>query len=216
MDGLIVASTIQQQHALSDVLNGAKIDCIVCSTAAEARRVMLCRPFDIFVVNGGLPDERGNELAATLSESDDCGGVYIDDYTRVDMFGDDLAACGVVSLVRPITKTALSEAVRLISVANTRVRALKAKNEELAAKIAGEGKGIYVNAANNDALNELSKQLDTVKKTALETSFSALHDELFPIFLWIAFGLLIINVFILERKNSWLARITFFKKEETK
>lgn len=89
-------------------------------------------------------------------------------------------------------------------------------NEELAAKIAGEGKGIYVNAANNDALNELSKQLDTVKKTALETSFSALHDELFPIFLWIAFGLLIINVFILERKNSWLARITFFKKEETK
>lgn len=135
MDGLIVASTIQQQHALSDVLNGAKIDCIVCSTAAEARRVMLCRPFDIFVVNGGLPDERGNELAATLSESDDCGGVYIDDYTRVDMFGDELAACGVVSLVRPITKTALSEAVRLISVANSRVRALKAKNEELSAKL---------------------------------------------------------------------------------
>ena len=73
-----------------------------------------------------------------------------------------------------------------------------------------------MNAANNDALNELSKQLDTVKKTALETRFSALHDELFPIFLWIAFGLLIINVFILERKNSWLAKITFFKKEETK
>lgn len=91
-----------------------------------------------------------------------------------------------------------------------------ALNEELAARIAGEGKGIYVNAANNDALNELSKQLDTVKKTALETSFSALHDELFPIFLWVAFGLIIINVIILERKNSWLAKFTFFKKEDSK
>lgn len=89
-------------------------------------------------------------------------------------------------------------------------------NEDLAAKIAGEGKGIYVNASNNDALNELSKQLDTVKKTALETSFSALHDELFPIFLWIAFALIIINIVIIEKKNSWLAKITFFKKEEKK
>lgn len=91
-----------------------------------------------------------------------------------------------------------------------------ALNEDLAAKIAGSGKGIYVNAANNDALNELSKQLDTVKKTALETSFSALHVELFPIFLWIAFALIIINVVIMERKNSWLAKITFFKKEDNK
>lgn len=89
-----------------------------------------------------------------------------------------------------------------------------ALNEDLAAKIAEQGKGIYVNAANRDALNELSKQLDTVKKTALETSFSALHDELFPVFLWIAFGLIIVNVLVLERKNGWLAKITFFKKEE--
>lgn len=89
-----------------------------------------------------------------------------------------------------------------------------ALNEELAAKVAEAGNGIYVNASNDDALNELSKQLDTVKKTALETSFNALHDELFPIFLWIALGLIIVNIFILEKKNTWLAKITFFKKED--
>lgn len=91
-----------------------------------------------------------------------------------------------------------------------------ALNEELAAQIASQGKGIYVNASNKEALNELSKQLDTVKKSALETSFSALHDELFPIFLWIAFGLLILDVLVLNRKISWLDKITFFKKEECK
>ena len=89
-----------------------------------------------------------------------------------------------------------------------------ALNEDLATEIASAGKGIYVNASNNDALNELDKQLDTVKKTALESSFSAIHDELFGIFAWIALALLILDIFILDRKIAWLDRITFFKKED--
>lgn len=91
-----------------------------------------------------------------------------------------------------------------------------ALNEDLAAKIAAAGKGIYVNASNRDALSELEKQLSTVKKTAMESSFSAMHDELFPVFAWIALVLIVIEVFILERKISWLDRITFFKKEVKK
>ncbi len=88
-----------------------------------------------------------------------------------------------------------------------------ALDENLAAKIAGAGDGIYVNASNPDALNELEKQMDTVKKSALETNAYAIHDELFSIFAWIALALLCVDVFILDRKISWLDRITFFKKE---
>lgn len=88
-----------------------------------------------------------------------------------------------------------------------------ALDENLAAKIAGAGDGIYVNASNPDALNELEKQMDTVKKSALETNAYAVHDELFSIFAWIALALLLLDVFILDRKISWLDRITFFKKE---
>lgn len=91
---------------------------------------------------------------------------------------------------------------------------MTALNEDLAAEIAKAGKGIYVNASNRDALNELDKQLDTVKKTALESSLSAVHDELFYIFAWIAIGLIVFDIFILDRKISWLDKITFFKKEE--
>ncbi len=135
MEALIVASTIKQQHSLSEVLHAVKIDGVVCSSAAEARRATLCRSFDMFVVNGGLPDEQGNELARFIADTCDCGGVYIDDFAEVDMFSEDLAGVGVLTLVRPITKTALAEAVNLISVANARVRALKAKNNELMGKI---------------------------------------------------------------------------------
>ena len=91
-----------------------------------------------------------------------------------------------------------------------------ALNEELAARIAKAGKGIYVNAANRDALNELERQLSTVKRTSMQSSFNAIHDELFPIFLWIALVLIVADIFILDRKISWLDGITLFKKEVRK
>lgn len=87
-------------------------------------------------------------------------------------------------------------------------------NEELAMEIAKVGKGIYVNASNKDALNELSKQLDKLKKSAFESSMNATHDELFSIFAWIALVLIVLNILILDTKNSWLDRYTFFKKED--
>lgn len=89
-----------------------------------------------------------------------------------------------------------------------------ALNEDLAARIAAAGRGIYVNASNREALSELEKQLSTVKKTALESSFSATHDELFAVFGWIALSLLVLEMLILDRKISWLDKITFFKKED--
>lgn len=91
-----------------------------------------------------------------------------------------------------------------------------ALDENLAAKIAGAGDGIYVNASNSGALNELEKQMDTVKKTALQANTYAVHDELFSIFVWIALFILCLDVFILDRKIRWLDKITFFKKESSR
>lgn len=89
-------------------------------------------------------------------------------------------------------------------------------NEDLAMEIAKVGKGIYVNASNKDALSELSKQLDTLKKSAFESSMNASHDELFSAFAWIALVLIVLNIFILDTKNAWLDKFTFFKKEDKK
>lgn len=91
-----------------------------------------------------------------------------------------------------------------------------ALNEDLAKKIASEGKGIYVNASSRDALSDLERQLGTLKKAAMESSVYSQHDELFNVFAWLALVCLVINVFLLERKISWLDKITFFKKEEKK
>jgi len=108
---------------------------VVCSTAAEARRASLCRPFDVFVIYSGLIDEHGNELAISIAESNECGGIYIEDSMRAEQVESDLNNCGIITLMRPVTKNSLIEAVRLISVANARVRELKLRNEELTVKL---------------------------------------------------------------------------------
>lgn len=135
MDALIVANTPARQHALTDVLHHEKINCVVCSTAAEARRASLCRPFDLFVIYSGLIDEQGNELAIAIADANDCGGIYIGDSIRTERIEDELNNCGVITMSLPITKSQLLEAVRLILVSNARVRLLKAKNEELSSKL---------------------------------------------------------------------------------
>lgn len=93
---------------------------------------------------------------------------------------------------------------------------MTALNEKLATDIAKNGKGIYVNASSRDALNDLEKQLSTLKKAALETNVYSQHDELFGIFAWLALACLVIDIFLLDRKISWLDKITFFKREEKK
>ena len=135
MDALIVASTPNRQHALTDVLHHERINCVVCSTAAEARRALVCRPFDLFVIYSGLADEMGNELAMTIADTNDCGGIYIGSSITIERIEEELNDCGIITMSLPITQSQLVEAVRLLLVSNTRVRILKAKNEELAARL---------------------------------------------------------------------------------
>lgn len=91
-----------------------------------------------------------------------------------------------------------------------------ALNEKMAAEIAKDGKGIYVNASAPGALNDLERQLGTLKKAAMESSIYSSHDELFGIFAWFALACIVANIFLLDRKISWLDKITFFKKEDKK
>ena len=88
-----------------------------------------------------------------------------------------------------------------------------ALNVKLAQDLANAGNGIYVNANSGSALNDIIKQLDKLSKSELKTVKYKATAEMFPIFAWIAFILLIIDIFVLEKKISWLKNIHFFSKK---
>lgn len=86
-------------------------------------------------------------------------------------------------------------------------------NEELARKIAQAGGGVYVNGSSPDALQVLQKQLKEVKRSSLSSSNLVSHDELFMYFAAFALILMVVDAFMVDRKNSFLQKFTFFKKE---
>jgi Ca-activated chloride channel family protein len=85
-------------------------------------------------------------------------------------------------------------------------------NEQMAKDIAEAGNGIYVNGAASSAVNDIADQLDKLAKSDLERVSYSSSAEQFPVFAWIALFLLIVDVFILERKIGWLRRFNFFTK----
>jgi Ca-activated chloride channel family protein len=85
-------------------------------------------------------------------------------------------------------------------------------NEQLAKEIAKSGNGIYVNGATPTALNEIENQLDKLAKSELKTLRYKSSAEQFPFFAWIALFFLVFDIFVLDRKISWLKKINFFSK----
>lgn len=89
-----------------------------------------------------------------------------------------------------------------------------ALNADLAGQIASAGKGIFVNGAASDALDKLADQLDTLQKSQFKNMKYTTGAEQFPVFACIAIIFLIMDIFVLTRKNNWLSKINFFTKKE--
>ena len=85
-------------------------------------------------------------------------------------------------------------------------------NEQIAQDVANAGKGIYVSGTNRDALTVLDARLKELSKSNISKNVFSPNDEQFPVFAWVALALLICDIFVLDRKISWLKNINFFSK----
>ena len=84
-------------------------------------------------------------------------------------------------------------------------------NENLGQEIAAAGKGLYVRADNtNNALKTLTDQIDKMTQSEIETKVYSEYDEQFQSITWIVLILLLIEYFILDRKNKILNRVKLF------
>ena len=79
--------------------------------------------------------------------------------------------------------------------------------------IAAAGEGVYVRADNSNAAQKaIIDAVNNMNKTELESRVYSDYDEKYQVFLLVSFLILLINIFILDRKNSVLSRIKFFEK----
>jgi len=79
-------------------------------------------------------------------------------------------------------------------------------------KMAVAGNGIYVRASNsNIGLNTLFDEINKIEKKEFEAKIYADYDDRFQYLAGLALILLLIDIFVLERKNKYLKNIDLFK-----
>lgn len=84
-------------------------------------------------------------------------------------------------------------------------------NEQMCREIAAAGDGMYVRADNtNSALRALEKEIEKMNKSELDSKVYSEYNEQFQILAWIALFLLLIEFFVMDRKNRIFRKIKLF------
>jgi Ca-activated chloride channel family protein len=85
-------------------------------------------------------------------------------------------------------------------------------DEQTAQEIAAAGNGMYARTDNtNSALKALQNELDKMSKSDVESKVYASYDEKYLIPAWILLFILIVEFFVLDRRNRVLSKIKLFK-----
>ena len=84
-------------------------------------------------------------------------------------------------------------------------------NENMCKDIAYAGNGTYVKVDNtNTALRVIKSQIDTMSKAEMETKIYSAYDDYFRLLAWISLFMLLLDAFIIERKNIRMNNIKLF------
>ena len=86
-------------------------------------------------------------------------------------------------------------------------------NENLLMQIANAGKGTYVRANNSKAgLSALFDKINEMEKKEIGTMVITEYKDRFQLFIGLTLILLILDLILLSKKNTWINLINFYKK----
>ncbi|MBN2481643.1 MAG: VWA domain-containing protein [Bacteroidales bacterium] len=81
-------------------------------------------------------------------------------------------------------------------------------NEKMLLQIASAGNGKYYRASTPGmGLNDIISQLKKLEQAETTSQVYAEYEEQFPYFIWTALFILVLDLFILERRNKWLNKL---------
>ena len=88
-------------------------------------------------------------------------------------------------------------------------------DENMLTQIATAGGGTYIRANNAEVgLNNLFNEIEKMEKSELNSRDYSEYNDQFPLFLLLAFILILIDFMILDRKNKWLRNFRLFGNQK--
>jgi len=162
-------------------------------------------------MNGFSPDENVHKAIILITDSEDHEGDAVEAAKTAAEAGIQVDVVGLGSAKgAPIP---ISGRNGEYFTDNEGKMVLTTLNEKLASEIAEAGNGIFVNGASSDALDKLADRLETLQKSEFKHVAYSAGAEQFPLFAWIALVFLVLDLFVLDRKNNILRKINFFTKK---
>ena len=133
---LIISGSEQALSLLSDLMksyNGSQI--VSASSGNEARRLINRTDFDMVIISTPLPDEFGNELAATIAEKTSAGVMLICKSDIAEEISEKVEVYGVCVLAKPLNKTLFFHSVKLLQATRARMLSVMQEYSKLQTKI---------------------------------------------------------------------------------
>lgn len=158
------------------------------------------------------PDEEVNKAIIVITDGENHEGDAIEMAKYAKSLGIEVDVIGVGSLKGAPIPIDGSKGEFLKDASGTPVTTYL--NENMAKEIAAAGGGNYINGSGTKAVDQLVESLDQIKKSDLQHVSYKASAEQFPVFVWMAVILMVIDTFVLPRKIGWLKKFTFFNRTE--
>lgn len=133
---LIVSNSKKIIESLSEILAQASVTNIAtASNGGEARRILIEKDFDLYIVNTPLPDEFGESLALNIASKGISVVILIVRAELYDEVSERVEDYGVITIARPISRSLFWNALKLAIAAHKKVKAFHDENTKLIQKM---------------------------------------------------------------------------------
>lgn len=133
---LLVSASEKFDHSLRALLPESVFSPVVTvGSEGAARRMLLERRFDLLLINAPLPDAFGTRLAHAAAAESDAGILLFVKAEQYDGVSLDMMRAGVLTLAKPASPHAVSQALRLLCASRERLRRLEQRTETLERKM---------------------------------------------------------------------------------
>lgn len=133
---LIVTGIDKNTSLFTELLKAASIKLItVIKSAAEARRSILQRDFDLVIIDGPLCDECGETLSMDIASNSMSQVIFVVKHEHLDALASACEFCGVLTISKPVNREIFWTALILSKAAKNRINRLQAENVKLKQRI---------------------------------------------------------------------------------
>ncbi len=157
--------------------------------------------------------EQTNRVLIIISDGEDHGNEALDIAEEASEEGIRIFTIGVGDVKGgpiPIKRNGIIQNYKKDKQGETVITKL---NEETLNNIAKESNGLYINGSNtNDVVSGIKEMLDKMDKMEFESKQIADFKDQFQWFLGFGIFLLLLDIFLLERKTGWLKRLNLFNE----